>query len=288
MDKSCNVLPRRPSATDLILDLLVARAIPLSAIAITQAAALFGIGENAVRVCLSRLISAGKVERPERGIYMAKLQSSHLAHIVDNWHRREQLRQPWHGQWLALQDASASKADKSLWRRHQRALGLRGFAMLGPQLHIRPDNLRIPFTEFQAELESLGIASGSCLMQIHRFDTLHEAQARKLWNTQALEAAHKHWISVILGSHQRLDGMPLPSAVRESLLLGRSAIAHLLRDPLLPEELMPSNSRLSLEQELRSYQKRAIELWTAWLDQKGGQTPSRADIHNAIPQSSQN
>jgi phenylacetic acid degradation operon negative regulatory protein len=66
--------------------------------------------------------------------------------------------------------------------------GLRGFAALGPQLHIRPDNLRIPFTEFQAELESLGIASGSCLMQIHRFDTLHEAQARKLWNTQALEA----------------------------------------------------------------------------------------------------
>lgn len=54
--------------------------------------------------------------------------------------------------------------------------------------------------------------------------------------------------------------MPLPSAVRESLLLGRSAIAHLLRDPLLPEELMPSNSRLSLEQELRSYQQRAIEL----------------------------
>lgn len=38
-------------------------------------------------------------------------------------------------------------------------------------------------------------------MQIHRFDTLHEAQARKLWNTQALEAAHKHWISVILSSH---------------------------------------------------------------------------------------
>jgi phenylacetic acid degradation operon negative regulatory protein len=57
---------------------------------------------------------------------------------------------------------------------------------------------------------------------------------------------------------------------------------------LLPEELMPSNSRLSLEQELRSYQQRAIELWTAWLDQKGEQTLSRADIHNAILQSSQN
>jgi phenylacetic acid degradation operon negative regulatory protein len=272
----------------LILDLLVARAIPLSARAITQAAALFGIGENAVRVCLSRLISAGKVDRPGRGLYLARLQPSHLAHIVDNWHRREQLRRPWHGQWLALQDASASKADKSLWRRHQRALGLRGFASLGPQLHIRPDNLRITFTEFQVELESLGIASGSCLMQIHQIDKLHEAQARKLWNTQALEAAHKHWISVILSSHQRLDDMPLPSAVRESLLLGRSAIAHLLRDPLLPEELMPSHSRLSLEQELRSYQQHAIELWSAWLDQKGAQTLSRADIHNAIPQSSQN
>jgi hypothetical protein len=48
------------------------------------------------------------------------------------------------------------------------------------------------FTEFQVRVESLGIASGSCLMQIHQIDKLHEAQARKLWNTQALEAAHKH------------------------------------------------------------------------------------------------
>lgn len=267
MDKACNVLPRRPSATDLLLDLLVTRGSPLSGQALIQAAALFGIGENAVRVSLSRLISCGKIERLERGLYEARLQPSRLAYTVDHWHRREELRVPWQGHWLAVQDAETSRADKSVWRRHQRALGLRGFASLRAQLHIRPDNLHISFDQLQAELESMGIAPGSGLMRIHQFDAAHESHARALWNTRSLESAHKHWIDVVLGSHARLENLPLASAVRESLLLGRAAIAHLLRDPLLPEELMPSRTRQTLQTHLRSYQQQAVKLWLLWFAQ---------------------
>ena len=149
MDKSCNVLPRRPSATDLILDLLVARGMPLPASDIARAAALFDIGENAVRVCLSRLVSSEKIERTARG----------------------------------------------------------------------------------------------------------------------LGAAHQHWLDMVINSQERLDDLPLASAVRETLLLGRSAIAHLLRDPLLPEELMPSGTRHALRAHLRAYQQKALELWLTWLSQ---------------------
>lgn len=267
MDKSSNVLPRRPSATDLILDLLVTRGTPLPAKALTQAAALFDIGENAVRVCLSRLISAQKIERVERGLYQAKLQPSNLAYAVDSWHRREERRIPWQGHWLAVQDAEVSRADKSIWRRHQRALGLRGFASLGSQLHIRPDNLATPFEPFQIEMAAMGIAPGSCLMRIHQFDVTHDARARSLWNTRSLESAHKHWTDIVVSSHARLESLPLPSAIRESLLLGRSAIAHLLRDPLLPEELMSSKARHALQTHLQSYQQKAVNLWLLWLRQ---------------------
>ena len=267
MDKSCNVLPRRPSATDLILDLLVARGMPLPASDIARAAALFDIGENAVRVCLSRLVSSEKIERTARGIYQAKLQPQHLAHTVDNWHRREQLRQPWNGGWLAIQDATISRSDKTLWRRHQRALGLRGFASLGPHLHIRPDNLKVGFNALQSEMESFGVAPGSCLMKIQQLDSQHETKARSLWNIRALGAAHQHWLDMVINSQERLDDLPLASAVRETLLLGRSAIAHLLRDPLLPEELMPSGTRHALRAHLQAYQQKALELWLTWLSQ---------------------
>jgi phenylacetic acid degradation operon negative regulatory protein len=267
MDKACNVLPRRPSATDLILDLLVTRGAPLPGKALIQAAALFDIGENAVRVSLSRLISSGKIERFERGLYRARLHPSDLAYTVDHWHRREELRVPWQGHWLAVQDAQTSRADKSVWRRHQRALGLRGFASLRTQLHIRPDNLCTSFDQFQAELESMGIAPGSCVMRIHQLDILHEAHARTLWNTRSLESAHKHWIDIVLGSQARLEHLPLAGAVRESLLLGRSAIAHLLRDPLLPEELMPSHTRQTLQTHLQHYQQQAVKLWLLWFAQ---------------------
>ncbi|RGE46013.1 transcriptional regulator, PaaX family protein [Comamonas testosteroni] len=267
MDKSCNVLPRRPSATDLILDLLVARGMPLSAPAIARAAALFDIGENAVRVCLSRLVSAEKIERTARGVYRAKLQPQHLAYTVENWHKRELLRQPWNGGWIAIQDASISRSDKTLWRRHQRALGLRGFASLSPHLHIRPDNLKVGFGAMASEMASFGVAPGSCLMKIHQMDSLHETKARSLWNIRALGAAHQHWMEMVVNSQQRLGTLPLASAVRETLLLGRSAIAHLLRDPLLPEELMSSEIRHALRAQLQTYQQQALELWLTWLSQ---------------------
>lgn len=100
-------------------------------------------------------------------------------------------------------------------------------------------------------------------MKIHRRDAQHETKSRPLWNARALGAGHQHWLDMVISSHERLDDRPLASAVQETLWLGRSAIAHLLRDPLLPEELMPSDTSHALHAHLQIYQQKALELWLA-------------------------
>lgn len=269
MDKSCNVVPPRPSGPDLMLDLLMARGQALPASALLRAGALLGLGETTVRVSLTRLVAQGKIARHGRGSYQAQAQGPSLSRTVDGWRLRESRRTPWQGRWLAVHDAAVPRSDKTRWRHHQLALGLRGFAMLEQGLLVRPDNLAGGLAVQREELHALGLSGSALMFLAQDFDEATLARARALWDVRALQSAHRHWLGVVQASHARLDGMPLPSALRESLLLGRQAIAHLLRDPLLPEELMPSNARKALHQALRTYQDKALELWLRWL-QDGG------------------
>jgi phenylacetic acid degradation operon negative regulatory protein len=55
------------------------------------------------------------------------------------------------------------------------------------------------------------------------------------------------------------------AAARESLLLGRAVIGHLLRDPVLPTELMSPEPRIALVAAMKSYQTEARRLWRQWL-----------------------
>jgi phenylacetic acid degradation operon negative regulatory protein len=66
-------------------------------------------------------------------------------------------------------------------------------------------------------------------------------------------------------SEKRLRTQRLEVATRESLLLGRAVIAHLIRDPLLPAELMSPEPRAALLTATRRYQDKALVLWRKWL-----------------------
>ncbi|WP_034387976.1 hypothetical protein [Comamonas composti] len=269
MDKSCNVVAPRPSAPDLMLDLLVARGGALPARSLLRAGQLLGLGENTVRVSLSRLLAQGKIDRVGRGSYQALARDSALFQTVDAWRLRESRRLAWQGCWLSVHDAAVMRSDKTQWRRHQLALGLRGFASLQQGLLVRPDNLQGSLEQQRTELLALGLSPKALVFQAADFDEATEQCARSLWNTRSLLSAHRHWLAMLKASHERLSGVPqvipLASAVRESLLLGRQVIAHLLRDPLLPEELMPSEVRQQLHQSMQSYQRQALRLWLQWL-----------------------
>jgi phenylacetic acid degradation operon negative regulatory protein len=265
MDKICNVPVSVPSAPELILDLLVADGGTLSSQALCRAGALMGIGESTLRVGLTRLAAEGKIARGERGSYMLDREGTALARAVDDWRHKQAQAVAWQGDWLAVHDAGVARADKTAWRHHSLALSLRGFAVLRPGLHIRPDNLEGGLAAERAQLEALGLSPAALVFRLADLDEAAQAAARKLWNVRALEAECRRLQTGLERSEKRLRTQPLEVAVRESLLLGRAVIAHLIRDPLLPAELMSAAPRAALLAATRRYQDKALQLWRKWL-----------------------
>ncbi|WP_198084651.1 PaaX family transcriptional regulator [Variovorax sp. E3] len=265
MDKICNVQVVMPSAPDLILDLLVADGGTLSSQALCRAGALMGIGESTLRVGLTRLAADGKIARGERGSYMLNRAGPALSRAVDDWRHKEAQAVAWQGDWLAVHDAGVARADKTAWRRHSLALSLRGFAALRPGLQIRPDNLAGGLEAERTQLEALGLSAHALVFRIADLDEAAQSAARKLWNVRTLEADSRRLQAGLERSEKRLRTQPLEVAVRESLLLGRAVIAHLIRDPLLPAELMPTAPRTALLAATRRYQDKARQLWRKWL-----------------------
>jgi phenylacetic acid degradation operon negative regulatory protein len=265
MDKICNVPVAIPSAPDLILDLLVAHRGMLSAQSLCRAGALMGIGESTIRVGLTRLSSDGKIDRGERGRYALNRAGPALSRTVDGWRQRGAQAAAWRNDWLAVHDAGVPRADKTAWRHHGLALSLRGFAALQPGLHIRPDNLKGGLAAEREQLHGLGLSSTALVFRLADLDEATQTAARKLWNVRALTAQYQRLQTGVERSEKRLHRQPLEVAVRESLLLGRAVIAHLIRDPLLPAELMPAAPREALLAVTRRYQDKARQLWREWL-----------------------
>lgn len=265
MDKVCNVPVAMPSAPELILDLLVADGGTLSSQALCRAGALMGIGETTLRVGLTRLAAEGKIARGERGSYSLNRAGPALSRAVGDWrHTRAQVV-VWQGGWLAVHDAGVARADKTAWRRHSLALSLRGFAALRPGLQLRPDNLAGGIEAERAQLEALGLSPHALVFRLAGLDPAAQAAARGLWNVRALADDCRRLQAGLERGEQRLRTVPLEVAVRESLLLGRAVIAHLVRDPLLPDELMSPAPRTALRAAARRYQDRARKLWRQWL-----------------------
>jgi phenylacetic acid degradation operon negative regulatory protein len=267
VEKICNVMVALPSAPDLILDLLVADRGMLTAQAICRAGALMGIGESTIRVGLTRLAGEGKIARSERGSYVLDRAGAPLAQAVDGWYRRGAQTVAWRQDWLAVHDTGVPRADKTAWRRHGLALSLRGFAALRPGLHIRPDNLKGGLAVERDQLGGLGLSAKAMVFRLSDLDAASQAAARKLWNVRLLTAEYQRLQSGLARSEKRLRTAPLEVAIRESLLLGRAVIAHLIRDPLLPAELMSPAPRAALLALMRRYQDQARKLWHEWLDQ---------------------
>jgi phenylacetic acid degradation operon negative regulatory protein len=265
MDKVCNVPVAIPSAPELILDLLVADGGTLSSQALCRAGELMGIGESTLRVGLTRLAAEGKIARGERGSYALNRKGPALSRAVDDWRHKQAQAVAWRGDWLAVHDAGVPRADKTAWRHHALALSLRGFAALRPGLLIRPDNLAGGLEGERVQLAALGLSRTALVFRLADLDDAAQAAARKLWNVRALTADCSRLQAGLERSEKRLRTQRLEVATRESLLLGRAVIAHLIRDPLLPAELMSPEPRAALLAATRRYQDKALVLWRKWL-----------------------
>ncbi len=261
---------RRPTARSLTLDLLSSlrgEAMPVAAL--VSAAGLFGIDENALRVAIARLLSAGQIARDERGQYRL----GEAAHAIDQrvlgWRTAELRITRWSGGWWMVRSGTLPHARSRERRAREHALRMLGFAELGAGLWLRPDNLRASLSELQAELRELGLEADALVALVRELDPASEAHARRLWKRDALALSYRRSLKELAASEARLARLPEDKAMVESFLLGGRVIRDLVLDPLLPEPLAPEDDRRALVQAMRRYDRTGRRAWASFLARHG-------------------
>jgi phenylacetic acid degradation operon negative regulatory protein len=253
-----------PRARSLILDLLSTlgrRAAPVRAL--VEAAALFGIAGNNVRVTLARLLASGRVERDERGRYRLGPSARAISEQIRSWRHFEQRLRPWDGGWVAVH---ASRLPRSRARRRRdRALRFLGFRTLEPGLELRPDNLMGGIDAVRAQLHALGLEPMARVFRLSALDPATEARARGLWDVDGLVADYRATTARLQASAALLPELARRDAMLESFALGGDAIRQLALDPLLPEEIVPGRERRSLVSAMRRYDRLGRRAWKGWL-----------------------
>jgi len=244
----------------VILDLLSPRgARPMSAAAMVEACALFGISGNAARVTLVRLCAERRLERVSAGTYVLTRFSQPLNRHVREWSRLEDLTRPWDGAWITtnFEDATArARANRTRVMRHAR------FALAAPTLAVRPNNLQPRPEEHSTFLIGLGLEGPFVVARSEIADpAVAERWARSLWPVQKLRGDHDRLAARVEAGLIRLARIPFERGLVESFTLGGEAIRALVLDPLLPEEIMPGASRARLLAAMIAYDRAGRALW---------------------------
>lgn len=263
MTTLCNIEMDVPNAPDLVLDLLAANQGAVPGHVLCRAGILLGHQETAMRVAITRLFASGKIRRVARGQYCLNQRNLTLSAALDGWRREASEQVPWHGHWVAIHDGTVPRADKTQWRHHQLALSLRGFASFQPGLQVRPNNRAGGVDEERRRLIQLGLAPSASVFALSGWTPAEVTRAERLWPVAALQTQYRMLLDALNTHIAELDQLEPERGMIESLLLGRTAMAQLVRDPMLPEELMSADIRTALIDRLKHYNVQAHALWCA-------------------------
>lgn len=265
LDYGCNaVLPeqRQPSPKTVILDLLrMTRHQPVAAAELVSVGKLFGFTESAVRVALTRLVSAGKLEMEPAAGYRLSADTDPLTEYVERWRLGDDRRRDWSdGRWLMVQ--LPRRPDRSARARSLKTLSFIGFREARDGLWVRPDNLAQPLSALRLLYRQLGL-EGDALLYVGMGLPDDEAfrWASSLWDLDALRARYRAVLEKLARSRARLPAMTLEDAMAESFRIGGEAIHVLVKDPLLPDEIMRAPEREQLAQAMRDYDAQGRQLW---------------------------
>lgn len=238
--------------------------LPVSSL--VQAATVFDIAENSVRVAIVRLRSEGLLESPGRGEYRLGPSAKAVNEKIHGWRTASQRVGNWDGSWAAAFTADLSRTDRPALRRRLRALRYLGFEELKPGLFVRPNNLTPGIEGIREELVALGLDLEASVFRMSGLDPEDERRARSLWDIPKLQHAYSKLHGDLRISMDRLEKLPLEDSVREAFLLGREGIRQVVLDPLLPEPLIDEAKRSSMVGVLKDYCDKGLSLWARFLD----------------------
>ena len=187
-----------------------------SAAELIRLTADFGLKESTVRVALTRLVSAGDLVRSADGYRLSDRLLARQRRQDDAL--RPRLR-PWDGTWTALVitsvgvDARARASLRSMLQDNR-------FGELREGVWLRPDNLEM---RLPAEVTRR-------VRVMHARDDAPVELAARLWDLPA-------WFAT---ADSLLADMAVAVDVPARFVAAAKMVRHLLTDPVLPEELLPS------------------------------------------------
>ena len=232
---------------------------------LVQAASVFDIAENSVRVAIVRLRAEGLLESPGRGEYRLGPSAQVVNEKIHGWRTVSKRVGHWDGSWVAVFTAHLSRTDRPALRRRLRALRFLGFHELKPGLFMRPNNLRPGIEGIREELLALGLDRQAVVFQMERLNSAEEHRARAMWDGSRLERVYSKLHGELMLSLDRLEELPLHDSLREAFLLGREGIRQVVLDPLLPNPLIDEDMRSSMVGVLQDYCDKGVNLWARFL-----------------------
>jgi phenylacetic acid degradation operon negative regulatory protein len=283
----------QPTAKSLVLDLL--STVPRSSVPVrflVDAAELFKIDSNSVRVTLTRLTTKGLVESDTRGRYRLGTGAASILGLVSSWRDGERRRARWDGGWIGVATAAAKRSDRRTLNASERALRLLGFQKLECSLSIRPDNLVGEVAGARQRLSELDLPASLPVFRMVGLDTATEARARELWDTQNLRRGYRTTLRNLAQSRRRLEkltgsaGLESAAAMAESFVIGGEAIRLLALDPLLPDEIVAGADRSAVVAALRAYDELGRACWSHFMKRHGlphGRAPRDSRAIEAVP-----
>jgi len=270
-----------PAPKSLILDLLsTLRRGAMPVRALLEAAVLFGISPNSLRVSLARLLATEQVERDSRGRYRLGKASAAIDGHLQSWRRAAERMIDWPGgdedraSWIGVHRLAGRRRSRE-GRHAAWALQLAGFRELAPGLSIRPDNLRGGVEGVRSSLYMLGLTADTRVFALRELDASSEADARALWSGSELAAGYAQLRAELECSRAGLRALPSEHAMVESFLLGGRAIRTIALDPLLPSPIVDRGALAALIEDARGYEQAGRACWSDLLA-RHGLVPRRA------------
>lgn len=250
----------------------------MPAAALVEAGSLFGLQSGSIRVALARLLADGRIAREGRARYRLGSASEPVHALVRSWRHLDERTRSWCGAWILAQ--LPGRTPRAQRARSRRALHLLGFAELRSGLFLRPSNLRQTSAATRTTLLALGLEAGALCGELDALDADSEAAARNLWDHYLLVQTYREMRDALETSGPRLQALAPGIAMAESYLVGGQAIQQLVRDPLLPNEILPTRERDALVAALRNYDALGRACWAPFLQ--------RFDVtHRSTPQDTQ-
>ncbi|WP_339721932.1 transcriptional regulator [uncultured Paraglaciecola sp.] len=236
-----------------------------------QSAKLIAVGElfdfkaSTVRVALTRLLSAGKLETDGSSGYRLSANTDLLSDYIEQWRLGDLRRGDWQVDgWLMV--ILPSNPDRTIRTVSQTTLQFFGFRKAKNKVWVRPNNLLPTLNDLRDLYQLVGLEKEALLFKAS--DIPYPEQfiwESTLWNTEDLQFTYEQQLVKLAKSKARLHKLKIKDALRESFIIGGETINLLVKDPLLPDEMFCTPKREELRHAMCEYDACGHKIWTQFM-----------------------